>query len=934
MSLTFAGIDLLPKTEELSNIIERWISSNRPELFTHQGYSLERMHHVAIPDRPKQEFVRYGTLRWPKGASRYATFHCFLSGPDDIASIQSLINTDSPVPQNLVFEDDVTGNTVTASMFVLAFNPVFVQDGKYDLWEIVLVDSRYYFWTRELTYTFTAGDSWATLLSNLVQAASGTTPTVPSIPAAYGSPQPLRWSLANKPLPLIIDAAAKQVGLQLVTTPGSSTISFVNATTAISNSNTQFNTYEGELGIGGKVDVSTICGVVPASVAVAFWGDVATIQTTTLASLSLSQFGSLTGVSNTYGWIQSDFDASASTSAKNNYVTQAATDYYKWALSLVDCTFRGVIPWTPTGMEDCVEWEWMPGQRDYISKKYSIETDTGNDSEGNSFLTSARLVDDSLNARVHSNKSLPWNRIATRIIRSDFADRNIYGDRPPPGYSYNVKLTGSGTSTGGFTAWSGNIQITTNSGGVIDGPPLGWGGNNYVALPVTGTTPAIGNYVTVVPDPFIPDVWTFTNGGGNSSTSCGGCGWLVDIPIDGFNTPILTLTFTGKGTGRCNCIDTGQSSVNMYYDYDSGQWITAGHVYTCCGCGYASFLLTGATTASLSFNSINWSCVGLGSGTGTPYTLSLVQECCFGTCVQYRGSGADSCNSPVKPCDNTFTVTVCCNTCASQLLFLPCTYCLEQQIPELWIIDTSKGTPTGQPTTFGDPYGAYNGKWYLYGGCTKTTDICNNIKVTMSMAVVATGGVCQTQVTITFSGSPAGSVVYTYTTTNLYCYQGIVLTKNSGYPPAVPSSMYTKPITCGTPPTISGLKVTTSTTICGILALTNQSMFNEMGSTGDGYLWEYSAGGGNGSGMDTAKGFGLFAQIQPDGTFNIYPYCQTAPPGSGCGYACYSGPPTIIGLINMATLPDVLISFSYICNDPSCTDCSPAVTNTITIKNF
>jgi hypothetical protein len=138
----------------------------------------------------------------------------------------------------------------------------------------------------------------------------------------------------------------------------------------------------------------------PSSVDVCFFdGNTGTfnIKNVTLASLALTDYTGTTGVSIGTGRITAD-PLNASASQRTAYATQAATDYYKWLLSLTDATLRGIVNLEFSGMEDCVEWVHDP------------------------------------------------NMLVTRIIRPHWADRNIYGELGP---NYpNPNWTGGGSGSG------------------------------------------------------------------------------------------------------------------------------------------------------------------------------------------------------------------------------------------------------------------------------------------------------------------------------------------------------------------------------------------------------------------------------------------------------------------------------------------------------
>lgn len=295
------------------------------------------------------------------------------------------------------------------------------------LFQVTLVDARYYWWTRPLSFTFASGNSWTTLLTNLVTSASGLTPTVPTVPAAYGSPSYQRWSQAvPKPLPLLIDAAAASVGLRLVYRRDG-TVRYVTATTASQAALAQHNPVAYRVVLGGYHTLQSVSGDIPAGVSVTFWGDPPDTVDKTLASLALPAYGSVTGVTNTRAFVGVDQPASVTSPTHAAAATQAAADYYGWALSLVDATYRGVCEFETSGMEDRIEWEYAPGL--------------------------PALVDEDV-AKNPIDPLVGLERVITRVVPADWHDRSLYGDAPPDECCVEiVRVTATRNSDGDYLGY-------------------------------------------------------------------------------------------------------------------------------------------------------------------------------------------------------------------------------------------------------------------------------------------------------------------------------------------------------------------------------------------------------------------------------------------------------------------------------------------------
>ena len=777
MSLTYAGQDLSPKTPEIAARMARWWIDEAPTIWQWPGYEMERLRHLPVPAPPGNEPARLNTLYWPTGASRWATFYALVGGVQ-AAAILAAVDTNSPTPQPLVLSDPDNGTQINPDMHILGLRPVFVQDDGAELWFLQLVDERYFWWTQSLTYTFVAGDSWSTLLTNLVTATG--TPfalTVPTISSNYGTPSPARWSAPGRPLPLLIDAAAMSVGLRFIRKLDG-TMAYVDSATASAADLAQYNANQPDLVFGGRIDVDVLSGNVPASVNVAFWGDAQLVSNVTLASLSLPAYGTITGVANTAGWVAADLYANAGGAARANYATQAATDYYGWLLSQTDATFRGVRQLNVTGQEDRIEWEFQPGRYDVVR---------------------AEPVAGPLSGR------MPWERVLTRVVRQNWGDQNQYADRPPPGYVYRVKLTAQDGTT---NHWKSLIQIVSG-GAVADGPQLGFGVDDYV-LYATGT-PSVNDIGTAVPDPLIPFAWLYVPSGAVSPpppppVPCADHGYLADrqANIDmATATPPRVMNYeVFAGVGRCACIaEQGRDSTAIPYPYTAfwdatagtrGRWVGSVFIQTCCGCARLEFDipeengdLVDDWPPAQGYLYLNTACDS--SSVTDPYILKY--QCSGDGFTVFAGAGPKNCSGVAPfPCNNSFLVLVKCADCT--LGQGPdCQYCKEICGPPIFTVTVS-GMTGG--------YTDYNGKWYLIpdGDCTWRAT-CGSIIVTLTITVV--GGT--TFVTVTFAGASGGGLTYKDIGTsgsNILCADSRTLNTVSPPNPAVgvPATIAVATVSC------------------------------------------------------------------------------------------------------------------------------------------
>jgi len=700
------------------------------------------------------------------------------------------------------------------------------------LYLVTLVDRRYYWWLRPLSYTFEPGDSWETLLESVYSAMGGVGLTVDPVAAAYGDPQPLRWTVRNRPLPLVMDAAVASCGLRLAYY-GDDTARAIGPRAAYQVSVSQHLGFygNGDLVLGGLANLPSTSGNLPEAVSVTFWGDVPTATSNTLASLALPEFGSYVGNAGAKAFVGVDQRAGQTTPAPASVATQVATDYYLWWLSLVDATYRGVQPAEPTGLEDRIEWEWVPGRRPAIRPE---------------------------DARDPVDPILPADRILTRVVPLDWHDRNLYGDRPPPGYTYAVELDSKHEYE---DRWKATIQVADlASGELVDGPQLGWSEDEYVLYGRAGLT--AGAYGTAVPDPLLPDRWAFVPGSsafagivrliqsgsgidggtawgaklmhevaGNVVTSttwlgdvsaapwvlyptekgydgrdgfpeagdlvdafpdpdrsgrwlfvpktispsdCGQCSWLANLPHE---TCLLFEQLGGGSDGMCNCFPVKSETVMVYHEGAPAGWRGIEMGTSCCGCGGMIFNVTTGSEdydATLQMYRYHVGCGG-GSGSGSVFTKNLKLECC-GTDVLGRkfavfsGWGTDPCEGTPAGCDNSFLIRITCGTCPTTSCTCDaCLVCCEGQTPLGFYGDF-----------FSFPDDNYNGYWSyapVLGENCIWRAACDEYTSELVLTTELVGPAIVVKATLTH-----GTSVYTATDWN--CCEGGDLTKESGDGPA------------------------------------------------------------------------------------------------------------------------------------------------------
>ncbi len=388
MPISFAGVGLTPPSDA-EYLVGRYWHHNQIDEFDHQAYFEQIVSHLPTPYIPNRGPPRIGVLSWPTDADKFST--CWL-----IASFSQLAEVRSSLGSNssgtLLITDGI-GGQVQAEMHLLPPRPI--SQGKTsgeELYLLTLVDDRFY-WYQAGSIGTPETNSWDDLFQFLFEAI-GVAASIDTVPAAYLEPNPKRWEVDNPSVPIMLQAACVQCGLRLVRdTDG--TVSLQNYTTASGTDTGRWGVIQELVYNGGRILNTDIGRCTPESVDVQFFDG--NITNKTLTTLALPDYGGASGVTTRKAQIVADPDELES-AQREDYATQAATDYYNWFLALTDCTLRGIVSVPISGLDERVEW-------------------------------------------VHHTSG-----IVTRIIRPQWGDRNIYGTRPSP---VTGEGSGSGSGSGG-----------------------------------------------------------------------------------------------------------------------------------------------------------------------------------------------------------------------------------------------------------------------------------------------------------------------------------------------------------------------------------------------------------------------------------------------------------------------------------------------------
>lgn len=355
--------------------MRQWWRPSLASMFDPAGFHTAGTQHLPRPS-PDPGPPRLGVLRWPTGASRWATFW-HLVRDDQLAAIRTSIGG-TPAPATLSISDGRDGYEITPAMWMLppvpvcdvlpadlpAPGPVWPTSpptapaAANRLWLICLVDDRYWWWRRHGTNAMTATPAtWADFFASLLTQC-GATGTADPIPSAYKTPTG-RWVVGAEPWPVLLDAAAASVGCRVVRGLDG-TVKVRRAVAARGDLDSNWTLWAADVIGGGRLSRYDLGRAVPAKVASIFYASSPAAEVAVSVALSSITGGAGVGVGVPGGEarVWPDMAASASSGDRTACAGEAAADYYRWAvLPDVAATFRGAVPWEPTGLEGFVEWE-------------------------------------------------------------------------------------------------------------------------------------------------------------------------------------------------------------------------------------------------------------------------------------------------------------------------------------------------------------------------------------------------------------------------------------------------------------------------------------------------------------------------------------------------------------------------------------------------
>ena len=455
--LKYAGVEIggIPDPDgRLEEMLRQWWHQDGIRDYTHPAHNVAGIDHLPIPAQPDVQPPKLNTLVWPNGASRWGEFHTFVT-KSQLDAIYKAVDTVTPVFQKLEIlpaadKDSLGLNLKVAPMMYLLPLRVIARHSGGELYLLSLVDKRFYWWQR-VAAAPSAPATWAALLTDLLTAVDEPTASIEAVDSAYGTPDADRWNVGYKPLPLLIDAACRTVGLRLVLQIGGVDVVVRGSAAAIGVLDTAWNVYKDEVLTGGRLTLEDMALGLPEKVRVVFPGDTPVTEDYSLqADGGTSWEATYQGVVGAVAFVGADMPATAAAVDRTAYATAAGIDFYEWCNSPVDATFRGLAGWAPTGLEDRIEW-------------------------------------------VHERQ-----RVVTRVYRLPSHDRNLYlGDNcclatDPDASGFWAEITGS---SGTPVAYSWKRKVMTAPGTWADAtePAPLTGSSNAYRAPSNVDPPVIPN---------------------------------------------------------------------------------------------------------------------------------------------------------------------------------------------------------------------------------------------------------------------------------------------------------------------------------------------------------------------------------------------------------------------------------------------------------
>jgi hypothetical protein len=175
------------------------------------------LHHLGVPSPPPMPPPRVAVLHWPTCAQAFGFVH-FVATDDQIEAYRTLKTNTGDY---LELTDGLGGTPVKPFMYLLPPRPLSYIEGHKRMWLCTFVDARYFWWfgDREVNIDYpdpcedvASTTTWADLFDAIADNLNIAL-VVDSVHAFYGKPSN-RFEVKNQPMPVLLDAAARAVGMR------------------------------------------------------------------------------------------------------------------------------------------------------------------------------------------------------------------------------------------------------------------------------------------------------------------------------------------------------------------------------------------------------------------------------------------------------------------------------------------------------------------------------------------------------------------------------------------------------------------------------------------------------------------------------------------------------------------------------------------------
>lgn len=378
MSAKYAGVELCQTTPEVRAWVEKNISLSEfrefhyptpPAIFSGLTY---------FPHLEDNAPLRLNVLRWPSGASRWATYH-FLATDEQLVDIRHACYGDEtedppePIitsPQKLILHGSL--DTVTASeMWLLAPRPLSATPswlpGVNRLWCCTLVDRRY-FWNQDHTGNVSEEDagSWDAFFE-VLRTRTGLATNAwdcPSVDSEWLFPHADLQDMNSLPLGLVLDAIAWNVGRKISVDLEKSSEAYppvvrirdhtwhnTRLQTNLTNSN-WFRLAGGELDLAAR-DLSSI---LPEKIRLTVANGEEAREETDLTVNTVTGYETQNGVGTVVFHDRLD-SSDASDAQQTALLGKVAAAWLGFqSLATHDVAYAGLVNWLPEAMSDYIEW--------------------------------------------------------------------------------------------------------------------------------------------------------------------------------------------------------------------------------------------------------------------------------------------------------------------------------------------------------------------------------------------------------------------------------------------------------------------------------------------------------------------------------------------------------------------------------------------------